>query len=39
MSALGPNSVRAVTHLDLTAADVDRALIAVRTVLREPRRA
>lgn len=34
MGALGPRTVRAVTHLDVDAAGVDRALDAARAVLR-----
>ncbi|MBI2204159.1 MAG: aminotransferase class I/II-fold pyridoxal phosphate-dependent enzyme [Candidatus Rokubacteria bacterium] len=34
MGALGPRTVRAVTHLDVDTAGIDRALDAARTVLR-----
>jgi threonine aldolase len=34
MSALGPRAVRAVTHLDVDRAGIDRALAAARAVLR-----
>jgi threonine aldolase len=33
MGALGPTTVRAVTHLDVDAAGIDAALAAVRTAL------
>ncbi|HZP66718.1 MAG TPA: beta-eliminating lyase-related protein, partial [Rudaea sp.] len=33
MSQMGRRTVRAVTHLDVAAADIDAALMAVRTVL------
>jgi threonine aldolase len=32
MGALGPRTIRAVTHLDVTTAGIDRALAAARTV-------
>ena len=32
MGALGPRTIRAVTHLDVTTADIERALGAARTV-------
>jgi threonine aldolase len=35
MSRFGPTRVRAVTHLDVDAAGIDRALVAVRDALRE----
>jgi threonine aldolase len=34
MGALGPRSVRAVTHLDVSGADIDRTLAAARQVFR-----
>jgi threonine aldolase len=34
MGALGPRTIRAVTHLDVTAAGIDRALAAARQVFR-----
>jgi threonine aldolase len=34
VGALGPRTIRAVTHLDVSAADVDRALAAARDVFR-----
>jgi len=33
MGALGPRTVRAVTHLDVSAAQIERTLDAARTVL------
>ena len=35
MSRFGPTRVRAVTHLDVDADGIDRALVAVRDALRE----
>lgn len=35
MGATAPRRVRAVTHLDIAEADIDRALVAVRAVLAE----
>src|SRR5262245_55084357 len=32
MGAMGPRTIRAVTHLDVTSAQVDQALVAVRAV-------
>jgi threonine aldolase len=34
MGAMGPRSIRAVTHLDVDAAAIDRALAAAREILR-----
>ena len=34
MGALGPRTVRAVTHLDVDAAGIDRALAAAREIFR-----
>src|SRR6266481_9782681 len=34
MGALGPRTIRAVTHLDVSAADVDKALAAAREIFR-----
>jgi threonine aldolase len=34
MSRFGPTRVRAVTHLDVDRAGIDRALVAVRDALR-----
>jgi threonine aldolase len=34
MGAMGPRTVRAVTHLDVSAAGIERALDAARAILR-----
>jgi hypothetical protein len=34
MGALGPRTVRAVTHLDVDAAGIDRGLAAAREIFR-----
>jgi hypothetical protein len=34
MGALGPRTIRAVTHLDVTAAAIDKTLAAAREVFR-----
>jgi len=34
MNAIGPQRVRAVTHLDVSARDVERALSALSTIAR-----
>jgi threonine aldolase len=36
VGAMGPRTVRAVTHLDVSAAQIERTLDAARTVLRAP---
>jgi threonine aldolase len=37
LGAFGPRRIRAVTHLDIGRADIDRALAAIRTVLQQRR--
>jgi threonine aldolase len=34
MGALGPQTIRAVTHLDVSAADIDKTLAAAREIFR-----